>query len=100
MQDLIKKKLKSLQTIYLNIFKYFITTQKLINQTNLQTTKKIAKKTTKILIIVRKLTTKNLVDTYKVFRNLANIYEHQNYQISSQKSFRKSSQKSSQKTNI
>jgi len=100
MQDLIKKKLKSLQTIYLNIFKYFITTQKLIDQTNLQTTKKIVKKTTKILIIVRKLTTKNLVNTYKVFKNLANIYEHQNYQTSSQKSFRKSSQKSSQKTNI
>jgi len=76
MQDLIKKKLKSLQAIYLNIFKYFITTQKLINQTNLQATKKIAKKTTKIFIVVRRQATKNLVNTYKVFRNLANIYEH------------------------
>ncbi len=97
---LIKNEIKALSNIHLDIFRYSMASQLIIDRINQQATKKtkqaiknIAKKTTKQLTILKKQTTKNKNNLCKIFRSLVdtNILEFQSFRSSSKKCFRKSS---------
>jgi hypothetical protein len=94
MATLMKKKLKALHSIHLNVFRYFIVAQKSIDQAKLQAVKETTKEATKMLTILKRQATKDLNDTCKAFRNLATI------SIFELESFQTSPRKSSIKTNV
>jgi len=94
-----------LDSIHLDIFKYFIVKQKQVDQINQvaikqakQAKKQATKKTTKNLILSKRKTTKKATKKYnttcRAFRSLdSNIFMLQNFRYS----FKKSSQKSLRK---